>query len=114
MHKVNKALQSHECSVAFVAMVNILFDTEFVECEYTTDAKHNLLLDTIFDITAIELVCNTAIPFRVEVIVCIKEIETDAPHFNLPKISINSSSRVRNVNCHRCAVVIEYLLKRKI
>ena len=84
LHVINKSLQAHQSCVTLVAMVNVFLDTQFLEREHTTYTEQNLLFETVLVIATIELVSNGAIPFAIQLIVRIQQIEIDTSNGNAP------------------------------
>ena len=51
---INQALQVAECGMPLVAMIDVFLDTEFLQSQHTSDTQKNLLLQTVFPVTAIK------------------------------------------------------------
>ena len=112
--KVEEALQSHKGSVSLVAMVNIFFDTQFVECNDTTHTEQNFLLDTVFPITSVELVGDLTVPFGVHLVVGVEKVEVDTPYSHFPEVCLDNTFRIRHFDNHRCAISVLDLRERQI
>ena len=75
LYVLNQTLQVEQGCVAFVAVIDLRVDAELVEHEHTTDTEQVFLLDTVFPVTAVELVGDLTVKFRVHIEVCIHQIE---------------------------------------
>ena len=95
--------------MTLVAMINIFLDTKFLECKYTTNTKQNFLLQTVFPVTSIQRMGNTAIKLRVHLVVSIQQIKLDSSNVNTPNISMNMVVHIRNIHNHWCTVLSHLL-----
>ena len=110
MDIVDKTLEVAESCMTLVAMVDVLLDAELLKCEYTTDAKENLLLQAVLVVATIEGVCDWAVELRVHLIVGIEQVELDTAYVHYPYISVNLIVHVRNINYQWLAVLVENAL----
>ena len=106
---INETLDIAEGCMAFVAMVNILFDTELLEKQHAADAKEDLLLETILPVATIEGVGDGTVVIRVEVIVGVEEVEFHAADIDAPYVSMNLIVHVGYVDDKGLAVGIHLL-----
>ena len=96
--------------MAFVAMVNILFDTELLEKQHAADAEEDFLLETILPVATIEGVGDGTVVIGVEVIVGVEEVEFHATDIDAPYISMNLIVHVGYVDDKGLAVLVQLLL----
>ena len=96
--------------MAFIAVVDILFDTQLFESEHTADTEQVFLLDAVFPVATIERVGNAAVKLRVHFVVRIEQVERDAAHVGTPQRSMNGEVGVGNINHHLVAVRVGYAL----
>ena len=106
-HVFSEALHVAEGGVTFVAVVNVLLDAEFVECEHTADAEEIFLLDAVFPVTAIEAVSDAAVVFGVEFVVGVEEVERDATHVGSPECGVHHEVGVGHIHDDLIAVGVE-------
>ena len=114
LHIVNKALNVAECGMSFVAMVYILFDTEFLKHKNATNTQKILLLQTVFPITAIKRLCNIAVELGIHVVVGIEQIQCNSTNIYFPDISINSVIWERHFYNLLFPVFVEHFLNRQV
>ena len=69
LYQVHEALQTHQRCVTLVAVIDILLDAEFLQCQHTSDTQQDLLLDTVLPVAAVELVGDLTIPLAVHLII---------------------------------------------
>ena len=62
---INQTLRVDQGSMTFVAVINLLADTQLVQHHDTTDTQQIFLLHAVFPVATVELVRNGAIPFAV-------------------------------------------------
>ena len=98
---IHESLEVAEGSMSLVAVIDILLYAELLESEHTTDTEENLLLETVFPVTAIESVSDWAVELRVHFIVSIEEVELHTTHVCSPYRSVNHIVHIRNVNNER-------------
>ncbi len=110
---IAKALQVAESCMTLVAMINLLLDTKFLQSQDTTDTQQNLLLQTVLPVTTIERVSDRTVELRVNIIICIQEIQLDTTYVHLPYISMNLIVCIRYINYNRVAILIQNTLQRK-
>ena len=100
--------------MTLVAVVNILLNAELIQSQHTTDTQQNLLFQTVLVITTIQLMRNRTIPFAIEFIVRVQQIQTDTTNSHTPQVRMNRTIRIRHVNNHRRTVSLFHLLHRQI
>ncbi len=61
LYIVNQTLEVEQGCVAFVAVVELALDAEFLEHEHTADTEHVFLLDTVLPVAAVELMGNLTV-----------------------------------------------------
>ncbi len=74
LHVVYQTLQVEQRGVAFIAVIKLAFDSQFLEHEHTAYAEQIFLLDAVFPVAAVELVGDGAVEFRVHVEVCVHQV----------------------------------------
>ena len=112
---VQEALYAHEGSVTFVHVVDVLRDAEAVEEEHTTDTEEVLLLHTVLPVTAIELVCDGAVPFAILWDVSVEEVEADTADVHLPYMAVYGVTSIGHLEDEgRLSVLFEDLLDGKL
>ena len=80
--------------MAFVCVVDGVVDAEFLEREHTADAEEIFLLDTVFPVTAVELVGDGAVPFAVHVEVGVEKIELHAAYVHAPDVAVDDTAGI--------------------
>ena len=113
-HIIHETLQAHQRRMSLVAMVHILLNAEFLECEHATDTEHNLLFETVLVVTTVELVRNRAVPFAIELVVGIQQIQTDTTNRYAPQVRMYLTIRIRHIDNHRCTICFLHLFNRQI
>ena len=71
---VAQTLQVAECSMALVAVVDILLDAEFLQQQHATDTEQNLLLQTVLPVTSVQSVGDRLVEVRVHLVVSIEQM----------------------------------------
>ena len=56
--ELTQTLQSDECSMSLVAVVNLWCKAELAECTDTADAEKELLLETVLPVSTIKVVSD--------------------------------------------------------
>ena len=110
---VAKTLEVAKGSMAFVAMIYIFSNTEFLQREHTADTKKYFLLQTILPVTTIECVGNRLVELRVHVVVCIKQIKRNTTNIYSPNIGMNLIVHVRYIDNKWIAVLVKLALDGK-
>ncbi len=110
LHIVGKTLEVEKCGVAFVCVIYLRLDAEFLEREHTADTEQILLLDTVFPVTAIELVGDGTVKLAVHVKVCVEQIELHAAHIHTPDVAVDDAVVIRHLKYHGVAVLLKHLL----
>ena len=110
---IAQTLQVAEGCVTFVAVIDILLDTEFLQQQNTTDTEQNLLLQTVLPVTTIEAVGDRLVKIRVHLVISIQQVEFYATYIDTPYTGMNLIVGVRNINHHRIAVLVELALNRQ-
>ena len=110
---VAQALQVAECGMSLVAMVNVLLDAELLEQKHTANAEKNLLLQAVLPIATIEGMGDGLVELRVHLVVGVEQIQFHATHIHSPNQSMHMIVHIRNVDNHRCTVLVELLLDRQ-
>ncbi len=95
--------------MAFVCVVDGVVDAEFLESEHTADAEEIFLLDTVFPVTAVELVGDGTVPFAVHVEVGVEKIELHAAYVHTPDVAVDDTAGERYFKNHRMAVAVGHL-----
>ena len=109
---VNETLQAHERCVSLVAVVHILFDAQFLERQHTADTQHDLLFNTVLPVSTVELVGDLTIPFRVEFIVGVEQVEVHASNCYFPQVRFHYATRIRHFDHHVRAIRLFHLRDR--
>ena len=73
-HIITDTLNIDQCSMSFVAMIDVLLDTQSFQCQDTTDTQQDFLFQTIFPVTTIQLMSNRTVKFTVQLIIRIQQI----------------------------------------
>ena len=110
---VNQTLQITKSCVTFVAMVDVFFDSKFLQQQHTTDTKKYLLLQTVFPITTIKGMSDGFVVVGIHLVVSIKKIQTDTTYVNSPDVCVYLIVHIWDVNNHRVAVFVELTLNGK-
>ena len=97
-------LDADECSVALVAVVNLLFDTYGTECADTTDTEQQLLFQTVLPVAAVEVVSDAAIVLAVELVVGVEQVEVGTSYLALPDTGGNHTAGHCNLNAYPRAI----------
>ena len=71
--------------MSLVAVVNLWVETKLAEGTDTADTEKELLLETVFPITTIEVVSDGSVLPKVLRDVCIEEVELCTTYVNSPK-----------------------------
>ena len=100
--------------MTLVAVIDIFLDTQLLERQRTADAEHDLLLDAVLPVAAVELVRHAAVPFRVQLVVRVQQVQLDATHVHLPQVRIHLTAGIRNSHHERRAVRVLHLLDRQV
>ena len=111
---VYQTLQVQQCSMSFVAVVQLAVDSKFLKHQYTADTEEIFLLDTVFPITAIELVSDGTVELAVHVEVCIHQIQFHTAYVDAPDVAIDNTTGIGNFQNHGMTVGIHNLLYRKL
>ena len=96
--------------MSFVAVINIFLDAQLLQRQNTADTQQNLLLQTVFPVTAIQLVSDGTVELTVHFIVCIKQIEGDASYIYSPHISMHVVIQIRNIHHHLLSILVQYTI----
>ena len=107
---VTQALQVAESGVTLITMIDILLDAQLLQQQHTADTEQNLLLETVFPVTAVKSVGNGLVELGVHFVVGIKEIQFHATHIYTPHISVHLIVVVRHVNHQRITVLVKLTL----
>ena len=94
--------------MAFIAVVDFIFDAQFFQHQHTADAEQIFLLDTVFPVSTIELVSDRAVPFAVHIVVGVEQIEFNATHIRAPYFGINHAAGVRHFKNQLLSVFVEH------
>ena len=86
---VDEALHVAEGGVAFVAVVDVLADAEFLEHEHAADAEEVFLLEAVLPVAAVEGVGDFAVELGVHLVVGVEEVELDAAYVDLPYVGVD-------------------------
>ncbi len=111
LYIVNQTLEVEQGCMAFVAVVELALDAEFLEHEHTADTEHVFLLDTVLPVAAVELMGNLTVKLRVHVEVGIHQIETHAAYIHTPYMAVYDTAWERHFEDGRLAVGVKHLLK---
>ena len=95
-------------------MIYILLDAQFLECQHTTDTEQDLLFDTVLPVASIELVGDLTIPFAIELIIGIQQIQVHAAYGYLPEVCFDGATRIRNLDHHIRPVLFFHLGNRQV
>ena len=87
-------------------MIDVFLYTKFLECKNTTDTKQNLLFQTVFIVSAIQRVCYRLVKLRVQLVICIEQIEFDTADIDSPHVSMDLIIHIRNIHYKRITVGI--------
>ena len=107
-HVVADTLYVDEGCMTFVAMIDILLDTQFLQHQDTTDTQQNFLLQTVFPIAAVEDVGDGTVELAVHFVVGIQQIEGHTTYIHSPYISMYVIVQIRNIDNHLIAVLVQY------
>ena len=91
-HEVTNTLYTDKCSVALVAVVNLLLDTHLCEGADTTDAEQDLLLQTVLPIATIEVVSYLTILLQVSLVVGIEQVQRSTTNLATPYAGAQSTA----------------------
>ena len=107
---VHEALEVKQGGVAFVCVVEVGFNAEFLEHENTPDTEQIFLFDTVFPVASIEFMGDLTVPLRVLVEVCVEQIEVHAAHVDAPDVAIDDASRIGHLKDERLPVFAKHRL----
>ena len=99
--------------MTFIAVIDILLDTQFLQSKNTTDTEQNLLLQTVLPVTTIERVSDRTVELRVHIVVCIEQVKLNTPNVHTPYKCVYHIVAVRYINNNLIAILIELTLNRK-
>ena len=107
---ITDTLNVDQRCVSFVTVINIFLDTQFLQCQDTTDTKQYFLFQTVFPVTTIELVSNRTVEFAVHFIIRIQQIERNTSNVYTPYKSMNKIIQIRNIYNHLIAILVHHSL----
>ena len=107
---VNQTLHVAQGGMTFIEVVNVFRDAQLLQSQNTADTEQIFLLQTVFPISAIEGVGDVAVVLRVEVVVCVEQIEADAAHVGTPNGCMNLIVWEGHINDDLVAIFIEHTL----
>ena len=107
---VAQALQVAECGVALVAVIDVLGDAQFLQCEYAADTEQYFLLESVFPVAAIQGVGDGSVELRVHVVVGVKQIELDTAHIDLPYEGVYLVVHIGHIDHYGVALGVEHTL----
>ena len=113
-HVVADTLYVNQRCVSFVTMIYIFLDTQFLQSKNTTDTQQYFLFQTVFPVTAIQLVSNGTVELAVHLVIRIKQIEGDTANIYSPKESVYVVIQIGNVHNNLVAVFIQYTVNRQL
>src|SRR3712207_120269 len=99
--------------MAFIAMVNILGNTNLLQCENTTDTQQNLLLETVLPVTSIKRMGDRTVEFRVHIVVGIEQVQLDTTYIDTPYIGMNLIIHIRYIYDNRVTIGVELTFDRQ-
>ena len=105
---VAQTLYVAQCSVTFVAVIDILLDTELLQHQHTTDTQEDFLLQAVFPVATIKLVSDRTVEFAVHFIICIEQIQRHTTYVYSPYICMYIIVQIRNIDYHRLTVFVHY------
>ena len=95
-------------------MINVLLDTQFLQRQHTADTQQDLLFDTVLPVSAVELVGDLAVPFAVQLVVRVQQIQVHTAYSHLPQVCLHHATRVRHLDHHVRAVRLFHLRNRQV
>ena len=95
-------------------MINVLLDTQFLQRQHTADTQQDLLFDTVLPVSAVELVGDLTIPFAIQLVVGIQQIQIHTADSYTPEIRFHHATRVRHLDHHVRAVRLFHLRNRQV
>ena len=111
---VTDTLNIDQCCMSFVTVINFFLDTQFLQCQDTTDTEQNFLFQTVFPVTTIKLVSDRTVEFTVHFIVRIQQIERDTSHIHAPYKRMNKVIQIRNIHNHLITILVHYTFDRQL
>ncbi len=110
LHVVYEALQVEKRCMAFVGVVELAVDAEFLEHQHAADTEKVFLLDAVFPVAAIELVGDRTVKLAVHVEVGVHQVELHTAYVHTPYVGVDDAAGVGHFENHRTSVFLEYLL----
>ena len=107
---VHQTLQVAECGMSLVTVIDILLDTEFLQCEHTADTQQDFLLQTVFPVATIQRVRDGFVELGVHFIITIKQIQFDTTYIHTPYIGMHLVVDIGHIHNHRRTVLVELAL----
>ncbi len=104
---INKTLEVAECSMSLVAMIDVLLDAEFLECQHTADTEQNLLFQTVLPVATIKCMGYWLVKLGVHVVVGVEQIERNTTYINTPNVCMHLIVHIRNINNQWLAILIK-------
>src|SRR5574344_284043 len=92
--------------MASVAMINSRIDAKMPERPYSTDAKQQFLFESVFPISAIQMISYLPIFWHIGFIISIHQVQVGTAYSHFPETSIQSPSR----ESHTCGNPIALLI----
>ena len=100
--------------MSFVTVINIFFDTQCLQCQHTADTQQDLLFQTVFPVTSVQLVSDRTVKLAVHFIVCIEQIQRNASYVHSPYICMYVIIHIRHIYYQRFAVCIRHAVNREL
>ncbi len=100
--------------MSFVHVVDIFFNTQFVEQQNAAYAEQELLLHAVFPVTAIQLMSDGSVIFAVTFEVGVHQKQVDASYGYFPYVRVDDAVVKRHFQNQRLAVFVVHLADRQI
>lgn len=113
-HQIADTFQAEERRMSFVAMGNILRNMQRLKRPHPADTQQNFLFETVFPVSAVQVVSHPTILLEVGLVVGVEQIQIGTSHPAEPNAGRQRTPRQRNRHSRPVTHRIAYRLDRQL
>ena len=100
--------------MTFVAVVHVFLDAQFLQGQHTADTEQDLLFQTVFPVTAIELVSDGAVELAVHLVVGVQQVEGHTAYVHAPYVRMHEVVQIGHVYHKLVSVFVQHAVEGQL